>query len=58
MDRIQFKKPSGGKKMHCVGPLPHVVADIPDTENLKYVGGDMFQSIPSADAIFIKVTRI
>ncbi|KAM3362232.1 hypothetical protein P3S68_017086 [Capsicum galapagoense] len=37
--------------------LPHVVANMPDTENLKYVGGDMFQSIPSADAILFKVTE-
>lgn len=35
--------------------LPHVVANLPDTENLKFVGGDMFQDIPSADAIFLKV---
>ncbi|XP_055805038.1 trans-resveratrol di-O-methyltransferase-like [Solanum dulcamara] len=34
--------------------LPHVVANMPDTHNLKYVGGDMFQSIPSADAILFK----
>ncbi|KAK4361153.1 hypothetical protein RND71_020105 [Anisodus tanguticus] len=34
--------------------LPHVVANMPETENLKYVGGDMFQSIPSADAILFK----
>lgn len=34
--------------------LPHVVANIPETQNLKYVGGDMFQSIPSADAILFK----
>ncbi|XP_060186799.1 trans-resveratrol di-O-methyltransferase-like [Lycium barbarum] len=34
--------------------LPHVVANLPDTENLKYVGGDMFQSIPPADAILFK----
>ncbi|KAK1420419.1 hypothetical protein QVD17_21998 [Tagetes erecta] len=25
-----------------------------ETKNLKYVGGDMFSSIPSADAIFFK----
>ncbi|XP_075106366.1 trans-resveratrol di-O-methyltransferase-like [Nicotiana tabacum] len=35
--------------------LPHVVANIPDTENLKYVGGDMFQSIPPADAFLFKL---
>lgn len=34
--------------------LPQVVANLPKSENLDYVGGDMFQSIPSADAIFIK----
>lgn len=36
--------------------LPHVVANMIETKNLKYVGGDMFSSIPSADAIFFKVT--
>lgn len=35
--------------------LPHVVADLPATENLKFIGGDMFQGIPSADAILLKV---
>jgi trans-resveratrol di-O-methyltransferase len=35
--------------------LPHVIANLPDTTNLKYVVGDMFQSIPPADAILIKV---
>ncbi|XP_059295087.1 pluviatolide O-methyltransferase-like [Lycium ferocissimum] len=34
--------------------LPHVVANMPETENLRYVGDDMFQSIPSADGIFLK----
>ncbi|KAH0699687.1 hypothetical protein KY284_013902 [Solanum tuberosum] len=34
--------------------LPQVVANMPDTDNLKYVGGDMFHSIPSADAILFK----
>lgn len=34
--------------------LPHVVANTQDTENLTYVGGDMFHSIPSADAILLK----
>ncbi|KAJ0797018.1 putative O-methyltransferase domain, plant methyltransferase dimerization [Helianthus annuus] len=41
--------------MTCiVFDLPHVVAEMIDTRNLKYVGGDMFSSIPSADAIFFK----
>uniref|UniRef100_A0A2N9IAH6 O-methyltransferase C-terminal domain-containing protein n=1 Tax=Fagus sylvatica TaxID=28930 RepID=A0A2N9IAH6_FAGSY len=35
--------------------LPHVVANLPDTTNLKYVVGDMSQSTPPADAILIKV---
>ncbi|KAK1420423.1 hypothetical protein QVD17_22003 [Tagetes erecta] len=34
--------------------LPHVVADLTETKNLKYVGGDMFSSIPSADVILFK----
>ena len=43
-------------RMKCmVFDLPHVVANLPDSKNLKYVGGDMFQSIPSADAILMKV---
>jgi len=35
--------------------LPHVVADLQGTENIEYVGGDMFQAIPSADSIMLKV---
>ncbi|XP_049385264.1 trans-resveratrol di-O-methyltransferase-like [Solanum stenotomum] len=35
--------------------LPHVVANMPQSENLIYVGGNMFQSIPHADAILLKV---
>ncbi|XP_019168901.1 PREDICTED: trans-resveratrol di-O-methyltransferase-like [Ipomoea nil] len=37
--------------------LPHVVADKPaggSSENLRFLGGDMFHSIPSADAIMLK----
>ncbi|KAK1423858.1 hypothetical protein QVD17_19167 [Tagetes erecta] len=34
--------------------LPHVVADMTDTTNLKYVGGDMLSFIPSADVILFK----
>ncbi|XP_061341604.1 trans-resveratrol di-O-methyltransferase-like [Gastrolobium bilobum] len=41
---------------HCtVLELPHVVENLPDSSNLKFVGGDMFQSIPSADAILLKL---
>ncbi|KAH9748876.1 O-methyltransferase ZRP4 [Citrus sinensis] len=34
--------------------LPHAVTDMPQTDNLKYVVGDMFQFIPAADAFFFK----
>ena len=36
--------------------LPHVVANLEGTKDLTYVGGDMFESIPPADAVFMKVT--
>ncbi|XP_027909707.1 probable O-methyltransferase 3 isoform X2 [Vigna unguiculata] len=38
--------------------LPHVVADLQGTENIEYVGGDMFQAIPSADSIMLKMMMI
>ncbi|KAI3457180.1 hypothetical protein Pfo_013843 [Paulownia fortunei] len=34
--------------------LPHVIAGLEGTENLTFVGGDMFESIPPADAVFMK----
>ncbi|THG21291.1 hypothetical protein TEA_022383 [Camellia sinensis var. sinensis] len=34
--------------------LPHVVENLPEEKNLNYVGGDMFQSFPFADAFFFK----
>ncbi|CAN6318590.1 unnamed protein product [Urochloa humidicola] len=34
--------------------LPHVVARAPTNTNVKYIGGDMFESIPSANGVFIK----
>ncbi|KAJ7964118.1 O-methyltransferase [Quillaja saponaria] len=42
--------------LYCtVFDLPHVVADLESgIDNLKYVGGDMFQAIPPADAILLK----
>lgn len=33
---------------------PQVVANLTGTENLNFVGGDMFKSIPSADAVLLK----
>jgi hypothetical protein len=42
--------------MNCtVLEIPQVIANLEGTENLKYVGGDMFQHIPSADAVLLKV---
>ncbi|KAH9650015.1 O-methyltransferase ZRP4 [Citrus sinensis] len=35
--------------------LPHVVANLPETDNLKYIAGDMFQFIPPADAFLFKL---
>ncbi|KAL2466585.1 Flavone 3'-O-methyltransferase 1 [Abeliophyllum distichum] len=34
--------------------LPHVVAGLQGTENLTYVQGNMFESIPKADAVMLK----
>ncbi|KAG8386837.1 hypothetical protein BUALT_Bualt03G0190600 [Buddleja alternifolia] len=42
-------------EMKCIVlELPHVVVGLEGTNNLTFVGGDMFQSIPPADAIFMK----
>ncbi|GAB4843352.1 hypothetical protein Ancab_013318 [Ancistrocladus abbreviatus] len=37
--------------------LPHVVEGLKGTENLSFVGGDMFQAIPSGDAVLLKVGK-
>lgn len=34
--------------------LPHVLADAPSYPGVEHVGGDMFESVPNADAIFMK----
>ncbi|KAI5334581.1 hypothetical protein L3X38_024714 [Prunus dulcis] len=34
--------------------LPHVVADLKGSKNLKFFGGDMFEAIPPTDAILMK----
>ncbi|KAM5588109.1 trans-resveratrol di-O-methyltransferase [Rosa sericea] len=36
--------------------LPQVVAGLPDSANLKFIAGDMFNAIPTADAILLKLT--
>ena len=42
--------------MECtVFDLPHVVAGLQGNGNLKYVGGDMFEAVPAADAVSLKV---
>ncbi|KAL2345964.1 hypothetical protein Fmac_007249 [Flemingia macrophylla] len=35
--------------------LPHVVQHAPSSPGVKHVGGDMFESVPKGDAIFMKV---
>ncbi|KAL0452363.1 UNVERIFIED_CONTAM: Caffeic acid 3-O-methyltransferase [Sesamum latifolium] len=35
--------------------LPHVVKDAPSIPGVEHVGGDMFVSVPKADAIFMKM---
>ncbi|KAK6246224.1 hypothetical protein SCA6_009314 [Theobroma cacao] len=35
--------------------LPHVLADAPTYSGVEHVGGDMFESVPKGDAIFMKV---
>ena len=43
-------------KLKCVVlDLPHVVANLTETNNVGFVGGDMFKSIPQADAVLLKV---
>ncbi|KAM3247446.1 hypothetical protein P3L10_009213 [Capsicum annuum] len=39
---------------YAVFDLPHVVEGLEGSNNLSYIGGDMFKSVPSADAIFLK----
>ncbi|KAL6197207.1 hypothetical protein ACLB2K_032819 [Fragaria x ananassa] len=36
--------------------LPQVVANLQDSANLKFIAGDMFNAIPPADAILLKLT--
>ncbi|KAI3719734.1 hypothetical protein L6452_20638 [Arctium lappa] len=42
-------------KLNCISfDLPHVVNGMEGSKNLSYVGGDMFESIPEVDAVFMK----
>jgi hypothetical protein len=38
--------------------LPHVVATAPIREGVSHVGGNMFEAIPTADSIFMKVNTL
>lgn len=43
-------------QLECiVFDLPHVVVGLQGSENLKYVGGDMFEAIPPTNSILLKV---
>lgn len=43
-------------QMECtVLDLPHVIAGLQGSKNLKYIAGDMFEEIPPAEAILLKV---
>jgi caffeic acid 3-O-methyltransferase len=35
--------------------LPHVIAEAPTIPGIEHVAGSMFESVPSGDAIFMKV---
>ncbi|XP_066382529.1 O-methyltransferase ZRP4-like isoform X2 [Miscanthus floridulus] len=37
--------------------LPHVVANAPTDTDVKYIAGDMFESIPSANSVFLKILK-
>ncbi|MED6196861.1 putative O-methyltransferase 3 [Stylosanthes scabra] len=42
-------------QLECtVFDLPHVIAGLEESENLKYVGGDMFDVIPPCNAVLLK----
>ncbi|XP_057450654.1 trans-resveratrol di-O-methyltransferase-like [Lotus japonicus] len=42
-------------QLECiVFDLPHVVSGLQGSENIKYVGGNMFEAIPATDSILLK----
>ena len=46
-------------QMECtVFDLPHVVAGLSGGENVKFVGGDMFEAVPTGDGILLKVNYL
>ncbi|KAE8717917.1 Trans-resveratrol di-O-methyltransferase [Hibiscus syriacus] len=40
---------------YTVFDLPHVLTGLQDSGNLRYVGGDMFEEVPAADAVLLKL---
>jgi hypothetical protein len=36
--------------------LPHVIANAPASTDVKYIAGDMFESVPPANSVFLKVS--
>ncbi|KAK8448071.1 hypothetical protein SEVIR_8G211900v4 [Setaria viridis] len=43
------------KHIRCINmDLPHVVSEAPSLEGVEHVAGDMFESVPSGDAILMK----
>lgn len=40
----------------AVFDLPHVIAAAPESPLVEAIGGNMFESVPKADAIFLKVS--
>lgn len=38
--------------------LPHVIATAPAYDGVSHVGGDMFEDIPNADAVFMKASLV
>ncbi|KAI3825876.1 hypothetical protein L1987_07582 [Smallanthus sonchifolius] len=44
--------------IRCISfDLPHVVNGLVGSKNLSYIGGDMFEAIPKADAVLLKEER-
>lgn len=42
--------------VNCINfDLPHVVKGLGESRNLSYVGGDLFEAIPKADVVLLKV---
>ncbi|KAL2920657.1 Caffeic acid 3-O-methyltransferase 1 [Bienertia sinuspersici] len=37
--------------------LPHIIKDAPSFPGVEHVGGDMYDSVPKGDAIFIKLLK-